>query len=76
MMEDVNFVGAYAGGQRMQQRNDPFSNTYNPRWQNHPNFSWREQGSKPLGSLEFRNQTPKSQYPSQAVQERNRVWRI
>ena len=20
---------------------DPYSNTYNPRWRNHPNFSWR-----------------------------------
>jgi len=23
------------------QRNDPFSNTYNPGWRNHPNFGWR-----------------------------------
>ena len=22
-------------------RNDPFSNTYNPGWRNHPNFSWK-----------------------------------
>ena len=22
-------------------QNQPFSNTYNPRWRNHPNFSWR-----------------------------------
>jgi hypothetical protein len=28
-------------------QNNPFSNTYNPRWRNHPNFSWRnDQGSK------------------------------
>ena len=23
--------------------NDPFSNTYNPGWRNHPNFSWKQQ---------------------------------
>ena len=23
--------------------NDPYSNTYNPGWRNHPNFSWRPQ---------------------------------
>ncbi|XP_075521435.1 uncharacterized protein LOC142554656 [Primulina tabacum] len=27
-------------------RNDPYSNTYNPGWGQHPNFSWRGQGSK------------------------------
>ncbi|XP_057785955.1 uncharacterized protein LOC131003487 [Salvia miltiorrhiza] len=26
-----------------QRRNDPFSNTYNPGWRNHPNFRWRQQ---------------------------------
>jgi hypothetical protein len=25
-------------------KNDPFSNTYNPGWRQHPNFSWRGQG--------------------------------
>ncbi|KAM1321567.1 hypothetical protein ACFX2F_014628 [Malus domestica] len=25
-----------------QPRNDPYSNTYNPGWRNHPNFKWRE----------------------------------
>ena len=23
--------------------NDPYSNTYNPGWRNHPNFSWKPQ---------------------------------
>jgi hypothetical protein len=27
-------------------RNDPFSNTYNPGWKHHPNFSWRGQGTQ------------------------------
>ncbi|XP_050229091.1 uncharacterized protein LOC126678228 [Mercurialis annua] len=30
----------YVGGQR--QGNDPYSNTYNPRWENHPNFAWKD----------------------------------
>jgi hypothetical protein len=25
--------------------NDPYSNTYNPRWKNHPNFSWKAQAA-------------------------------
>ncbi|MFQ6631046.1 hypothetical protein Gotur_010071 [Gossypium turneri] len=26
------------------QNNNPYSNTYNPRWKQHPNFSWNNQG--------------------------------
>ncbi|XP_050217767.1 uncharacterized protein LOC126668621 [Mercurialis annua] len=37
--EQVNFVG----GQR--QGNDPYAATYNPGWRNHPNFSWKDNGS-------------------------------
>ncbi|KAM1787573.1 hypothetical protein ACFX11_037953 [Malus domestica] len=29
-------------GSQNQPRNDPFSNTYNPDWKDHPNFKWRE----------------------------------
>ena len=38
--DEVNYVGGY--GNR-QPRNDPYSNTYNPIWRNHPNFAWRDQ---------------------------------
>ena len=27
--------------------NDPFSNTFNPGWRNHPNFSWKSPGQGP-----------------------------
>ncbi|KAG9458347.1 hypothetical protein H6P81_002855 [Aristolochia fimbriata] len=27
--------------------NDPYSNTYNPGWRNHPNFSWSNNNQKP-----------------------------
>ena len=34
-MEQVQVVGSYPS------QNNPYSNSYNPRWRNHPNFSWR-----------------------------------
>ncbi|CAN6718905.1 unnamed protein product [Malus baccata var. baccata] len=50
--ETLNAVGF---GQTYQQRGDPFSNTYNPGWRDHPNFKWREpqQGQQQSG---FRQQ--------------------
>ncbi|KAM0959683.1 hypothetical protein ACFX2C_024807 [Malus domestica] len=52
--ETLNAVGF---GQQYQQRNDPFSNTYNPGWRDHPNFKWREsqQGQQ---QSKFRQQPP------------------
>ncbi|XP_065879878.1 uncharacterized protein [Euphorbia lathyris] len=35
-IEQVNFV------QGQNQTNNPYSNTYNPGWRNHPNFNWRD----------------------------------
>ncbi|CAL9005404.1 unnamed protein product [Prunus brigantina] len=37
--ESANAIG-YQG--QTQPRYDPFSNTYNPGWRDHPNFKWRE----------------------------------
>ncbi|XP_050233331.1 uncharacterized protein LOC126681820 [Mercurialis annua] len=42
--EQVNYVN----GQR--QGNDPYSNTYNPGWRNHPNFSWRDNSGQANGN--------------------------
>ncbi|CAN6547391.1 unnamed protein product [Malus baccata var. baccata] len=52
--ETLNAVGF---GQQYQQRNNPFSNTYNPGWRDHPNFKWREpqQGQQ---QNTFRQQPP------------------
>ncbi|KAM2101503.1 hypothetical protein ACFX1T_028521 [Malus domestica] len=52
--ETLNAVGF---GNQYQPRNDPFSNTYNPGWRDHPNFKWREpqQGQQQSG---FRQQPP------------------
>jgi hypothetical protein len=37
-IEQVNAAFSHLG-------NDPYSNTYNPRWKNHPNFSWKAQAA-------------------------------
>ncbi|XP_076955623.1 uncharacterized protein LOC143630514 [Bidens hawaiensis] len=36
VVEDVEFLG---------RQNNAYSNTYNPGWRNHPNFSWKDGGS-------------------------------
>ncbi|XP_062150135.1 uncharacterized protein LOC133858677 [Alnus glutinosa] len=54
-MEQVNTFNDYR-----KQANGPFSESYNPRWQNHPNFSWKQ--NQPMGQ----GGTPhhaQSQYP-------------
>ncbi|CAN6580954.1 unnamed protein product [Malus baccata var. baccata] len=40
-----------------QPRNDPYSNTYNPGWRDHPNFKWRE-AQQPQQQGGFRQQPP------------------
>ncbi|KAM2179023.1 hypothetical protein ACFX1R_034043 [Malus domestica] len=52
--ETLNAVGY---GNQYQSRGDPFSNTYNPGWRDHPNFKWRDpqQGQQQGG---FRQQPP------------------
>ncbi|KAI5682163.1 hypothetical protein M9H77_03391 [Catharanthus roseus] len=37
--------------QGFRRQNDPYSNTYNPGWRNHPNFFWRQQGGKSLEAM-------------------------
>ena len=31
-------------------RNNPYSNTYNPGWRNHPNFPWKQGDASNLGN--------------------------
>ncbi|KAM2175104.1 hypothetical protein ACFX1Q_034543 [Malus domestica] len=52
--ESANAVGF---GSQNQPRNDPYSNTYNPGWKDHPNFKWREP-QQPQQQSGFRQQTP------------------
>ena len=40
--EQANAMGGFLGQQ--QRKYDPFSNSYNPGWKDHPNFSYGNQG--------------------------------
>ena len=51
-VEEVNYMGNYGN----QGKIDPFSNTYNQGWRQHPNLSWRNQGSKPYVPPGFQGQ--------------------
>ncbi|KAI5648138.1 hypothetical protein M9H77_34143 [Catharanthus roseus] len=37
--------------QGFHRQNDPYSNTYNSGWRNHPNFSWKQKGGEGLESM-------------------------
>ncbi|KAM1745691.1 hypothetical protein ACFX11_012408 [Malus domestica] len=52
--ESANAVGF---GSQKQPKNDPFLNTYNPGWRDHPNFKWRETQQTQQQSA-FRQQPP------------------
>ncbi|CAN6583727.1 unnamed protein product [Malus baccata var. baccata] len=52
--ESANAIGFQ---DQNQPRNDPFSNTYNPGWRDHPNFKWREPQQGQQQST-FRQQPP------------------
>src|SRR5262249_15210347 len=59
-IEQVDYTGNF---QRPPQ-NNPYSNTYNPGWRNHPNFSWTNQ-QNPRPPPPGYNQThPQQQKPS------------
>src|ERR1044072_9047592 len=51
-------------------RNDPYSNTYNQGWRNHPNFSWKDQGQSSSGQRgDFQNQYPNQKFQGQGVRQ-------
>ncbi|XP_062100375.1 uncharacterized protein LOC133806271 [Humulus lupulus] len=53
-----------------QNRTGPYSNSYNPSWRQHPNFSWSNQGADPSNpSMPPRPNFPPG-YPPQAPQQR------
>ena len=67
VQEHVNAAQTYA-----RTGNDPFSNTYNPGWRNHPNFSWRPQNQgvpfTPPQRANFQNNPPGFQQPTMPSQ--------
>ncbi|KAM1476364.1 hypothetical protein TB2_037353 [Malus domestica] len=52
--ESANAIGFQSQNQA---RHDPYSNTYNPGWRDHPNFKWREP-QQPQNQGGFRQQPP------------------
>jgi hypothetical protein len=48
-------------------QNNPYSNTYNPGWRNHPNFSWRNNQDNQPQNL---NQNPNQNLSNQGYEQR------
>ncbi|KAM1002834.1 hypothetical protein ACFX2C_003220 [Malus domestica] len=59
LIENGGWESAHAIGfqGQNQPRHDPYSNTYNPGWRDHPNFKWREP-QQPQNQGGFRQQPP------------------
>ena len=63
----VNAVGQFQGGyQNQRSGNNPYSNTYNPGWKNHPNFGWKQEG--PQNPQQFQQPPQPFQQPPQSFQ--------
>ena len=45
-LASVNYMGNF----NRQNQNNPYSNTYNSRWRQYPNFSWSNQNQHPATS--------------------------
>ncbi|KAG9458523.1 hypothetical protein H6P81_003031 [Aristolochia fimbriata] len=55
------------------QSNDPYSNTYNPGWRNHPNFSWSNNNNQQSSTQQPMAQTrspPRFQRPAQEPEQK------
>ncbi|KAH9770018.1 hypothetical protein KPL71_012225 [Citrus sinensis] len=64
----VNYVDNF----NRQPQNNPYSNTYNPGWKQHPNFAWSSQNrNAPALNGQNRNTQPPAIVQSQAVCLRN-----
>ncbi|XP_060961982.1 uncharacterized protein LOC133032150 [Cannabis sativa] len=64
----------YVGNQNFNRNNNPYSNSYNPTWKHHPNFSWGGQGASSSGAQQAQgkqsfppgfSQQPRPQQPHQ-----------
>ncbi|XP_050889648.1 uncharacterized protein LOC127094935 [Lathyrus oleraceus] len=50
-------------------QNNPYSNTYNPGWKNHPNFSWKDQQGNVQNQPQQQQFRPQQQQPYQQHQQ-------
>jgi hypothetical protein len=59
-VEMVNFLSNQAN----RQQNNPYSNTFNPGWRNHPKFSWKNPPGGPQSQQQGSHQGgPSNQAP-------------
>ncbi|XP_060974176.1 uncharacterized protein LOC133039325 [Cannabis sativa] len=58
--EEANALHSYG-----KPNDSPFSNTYNPNWRNHPNFSWRQNQPQMNQGNQFNMPNPNHAQPSQ-----------
>ncbi|KAM6567243.1 hypothetical protein CsatA_026371 [Cannabis sativa] len=58
--EEANALHSYG-----KPNDSPFSNTYNPNWRNHPNFSWRQNQPQMTQGNQFNMPNPNHAQPSQ-----------
>ncbi|KAG8490922.1 hypothetical protein CXB51_014749 [Gossypium anomalum] len=63
--EQVN----YMGNNNFRSQNNPYSNTYNAGWKNHPNFSWGGQGNQRLQNPPSFQQPPYQQEKKPNLEE-------
>ena len=59
-IEQANYVGNQFQGR---QANNPYSNTYNPGWRNHPNFSWSSNNNMVAPNFPNNTNLPRQQPP-------------
>ncbi|XP_057248187.1 uncharacterized protein LOC130590178 [Beta vulgaris subsp. vulgaris] len=70
---DAAAGGAIMGKTTEAPNNDPYSNTFNPGWRNHPNFSWRNQGQQ---NANVNSQIPPGFHQKQPQQEIRPSWEL
>ncbi|KAK5772406.1 hypothetical protein PVK06_048694 [Gossypium arboreum] len=63
--EQVN----YMGNNNFRSQNNPYSNTYNAGWRNHPNFSWGGQGNQKPQNPQGFQQPPYQQEKKSNLEE-------
>ncbi|XP_065861818.1 uncharacterized protein [Euphorbia lathyris] len=60
--QQANAIGGFPG--QPQRKYDPYSNTYNSGWRDHPNFNYGNQGGQPRLQNQSYNRPPQVQGPS------------
>uniref|UniRef100_A0A803N3K9 Uncharacterized protein n=1 Tax=Chenopodium quinoa TaxID=63459 RepID=A0A803N3K9_CHEQI len=69
----LNFEQAQYVSNYNRSQNDPYSNTYNPGWKNHRNFSWRDKGNQ---GNNLRPQNPPGFPQRQQPQQERPSWEL